>query len=105
MQDFCDAVFGATVRLFERRGDNIVLSLRTICKYPWCFNVTVAFVGLKRVESVDLRNDLVPRDLDLDFRWTVERLDFADGVARLGVYEMDMHHDRYPVGTTLSAEA
>ena len=44
-----------------------------------------------------MRNDLVPRDLDLDFHWTVERLDFADGVARLGVRESEMHHDTYPV--------
>ena len=97
MRDFSDTVCVASIRRFERRNDHIFLSLRTVRKYPWCFNVTVAFVGVKRVESVDLRNDLVPRDLDLDFRWTVERLDFADGVARLGVRESDMHHDTYPV--------
>lgn len=100
MQNYSDLVGLSRIDSVDRIGSDVVLSLRhAVRSFNRRDSGKVTFVGVTRIESVDERNDLVQRELEPGFK--VDGLRFQDGVAKLYVYEVDMH-DRYPVMHSIS---
>ena len=95
MSDYSSTVGLAVVSDVSRIGADVVLLLRNAVRgIRLRYNGRVTLIGVTHIESVDLRNDLVPRELEPG--WTISDLTFEAGTARLGVFKTDMH-DRYPV--------
>ena len=91
MQTYNDLVRFSMIGSVERVGADVVVSLRH--KYRSrnrCYNGTVTFGSVTRIDSVDHTSDLVERELERNFR--VNGLTFQDGVAKLHVSELDISY-------------
>ena len=103
MQDYSRLVDTSMIMGVERVGADVVVSLRyTDPGYKWRGNGTVTFVSVTRIDSEDLTNDLIERELEPGFKVSI--LEFGDGVAVFCVCELSMH-DSYPVRHSISCAA
>ena len=76
----------------SRVGAGVALSLRDAIRgLNLRYRGTITFVGVTRIDSVDLLNDLVQRELEPG--WTVDGMSFEDGVVTLGATQEGMRED------------
>ena len=103
MQSYDRSVHLALVKSLERLDGNVILTLHNKAMGGRRqSHGTVTFIGVTKVDSLNLRNELVVQDLeDIKPGWRVGGLSFDNGVAVLGVSELDAH-ESYPVRFTIN---
>ena len=110
MTDYSRFFGNVDVERLSREGSDLVLDLRNIWRKKPFFGyiilrATVTFVDVQRIESLDLRNDLVEHDIDeVGPGWTLDGISFDGGIAGFGV-GLHQNHETYPVSYRISCTA